>query len=81
MCPHVPFQLISVSAGIAAQTALEGSLSCVRADVPFQLTDLKQGDKTKKRYAKWALSHLENTLKKSTSDHLPPHWNSHTLST
>lgn len=43
MCPHVPFQLISVSAGIAAQTALEGSFSCMRADVPFQLTYLKTG--------------------------------------
>lgn len=41
MCPHVPFQLISVSASIAAQTALEGPFSCVRADVPFQLTDLQ----------------------------------------
>lgn len=47
MCPHVPFQLISVSAGIAAQTALEGSFSCMRADVPFQLTYLQQGDKNK----------------------------------
>lgn len=52
MCPHVPFQLISVSAGIAAQTALEGSFSCVRADVPFQLTYLKQGDKANKSYEK-----------------------------
>lgn len=50
MCPHVPFQLISVSAGIAAQTTLEGSFSRVRADVPFQLTYLKQGDKANKSY-------------------------------
>lgn len=40
VCPHVSLQLISVSAGIAAKTALEGSLPCVRADVPFQLAHL-----------------------------------------
>lgn len=48
MCPHVPFQLVGVSAGIAAQTALEGSFSRVRADVPLQLTDLQRGDKANK---------------------------------
>lgn len=40
MCPHVSFQLVSISAGIAAQAALEGPLSCMRADVPFQLAHL-----------------------------------------
>lgn len=49
MCPHVPFQLISVSAGIAAQTALEGSFARMRADVPFQLAYLEEGDKNKSR--------------------------------
>lgn len=35
-------QLVCVPASIAAQTALEGSLSCMRADVPFQLADLEE---------------------------------------
>lgn len=41
MCPHVPFQLVSVSAGVAAQAALEGPFASVRADVPFQFADLE----------------------------------------
>lgn len=52
MCPHVPFKLVSVSAGIAAQTALEGPLSCVRADVPFQLAHLEQMTKHIKSWEK-----------------------------
>jgi len=35
------FQLIGISAGIAAQTALEGTFSSVGANVPLQLADLK----------------------------------------
>lgn len=40
MCPHMSFQLVSVSAGIAAETTLEGPLPSMRADVPFQLAHL-----------------------------------------
>lgn len=46
MCPHVPFQLVSVSAGIAAQAALEGSFPCVGADVSFQLAYLDKDSKS-----------------------------------
>lgn len=41
MGPHVPLQFVSVSAGIAAQAALEWTLPSVRANVAFQLADLK----------------------------------------
>lgn len=38
--PHVPLQLVGISAGVTAQAALERTLSSVGADVPFQLTHL-----------------------------------------
>lgn len=42
MCPHVPFQLVGVSAGVAAKAALEGPFACVGPDVSFQLAHLKR---------------------------------------
>lgn len=41
MSSHVPLQFVSVPAGVAAQAALEWALSGVRANVTFQLADLK----------------------------------------
>lgn len=40
VCSHVSLQLVCVSAGITAKTALEGSLPSMRADVSFQFTHL-----------------------------------------
>lgn len=40
MCPHVPLQLVGVSAGIAAEAALEGPFPRVGPDVSFQLAHL-----------------------------------------
>lgn len=42
MCPHVPLQLVGVSAGVAAKAALEGPFPCVGPDVSFQLAHLKR---------------------------------------
>lgn len=44
MCPHVPFQLVGVSAGVAAKAALEGPFPCVGPDVSFQLAHLDTGE-------------------------------------
>lgn len=41
MGPHVPLQLVSVSAGVAAQAALEWAFPGVRTNVAFQLANLK----------------------------------------
>lgn len=38
---HVPLQFVSVPAGVTAQAALEWTFSSVRANVTFQLADLK----------------------------------------
>lgn len=43
MCPHVPLQLVGVSAGVAAKAALEGPLPRVGPDVSFQLAHLDKG--------------------------------------
>lgn len=45
---HVPLQFVSVPAGVAAQAALEWTLSSVRAYVAFQLADLNSPQKEKK---------------------------------
>lgn len=39
--PHVPLQFVGVSAGIAAQAALERALPGVRTDVAFQFANLE----------------------------------------
>lgn len=44
--PHVPLQFVGVSAGIAAQAALERALPSVRADVAFQFANLEAKSKT-----------------------------------
>lgn len=44
--PHVPLQFVGVSAGIAAQAALERALSGVRTDVAFQFANLEAKSKT-----------------------------------
>lgn len=44
MCPHVSFQLVGVSAGVAAKATLEGPFACVGPDVSFQLAHLDKGD-------------------------------------
>ena len=40
MGPHVSLELVGISAGVAAQAALERTLSSVGADVALQLTHL-----------------------------------------
>lgn len=46
MGPHVPLQFVSIPAGIAAQAALERTLSSVRTNVAFQFANLKAKNKT-----------------------------------
>lgn len=51
MCPHVPLQLVGVSAGVAAKAALEGPLPRVGPDVSFQLAHLDRGGRAVKNNA------------------------------
>lgn len=62
MGSHVPLQFVSVPAGVAAQAALEWTLSSVRANVAFQLADLKPQNTTKKK-----ISYLKSSWQPSSS--------------
>lgn len=46
MGPHVPLQFVGIPAGVAAQAALEGTLSSVRTNVAFQFANLEVKSKT-----------------------------------
>ena len=46
MGPHVPLQFVGIPAGIAAQAALERTLSSVRTNVAFQFANLEVKSKT-----------------------------------
>lgn len=41
MCPHVSLQLVRVSAGVAAEAALERTFTSVGADVALQFAHLE----------------------------------------
>lgn len=58
MGPHVSLQLICISAGITAQTALERTLSCVGANVALQLANLYTGVVTHRALERFLMSVL-----------------------
>lgn len=46
MGPHVPLQFVGIPAGVAAQAALERTLSGVRTNVAFQFANLEVKSET-----------------------------------
>lgn len=77
MCPHVPLQLVGVSAGVAAKAALEGPLPRVGPDVSFQLAHLDKGGHVVKKQPTQELPKIV-CRPRHTSNSLPPRCSSRT---
>lgn len=76
MCPHVSLELVGVSAGIAAEAALEGPLPRVGPDVSFQLAHLDRGGRAIKKHR--CESFEKGQRSKCMRDSLPPRCSSRT---